>query len=217
MLRSKSSKTYPANGWLGWLIAGNNTTSWLLLASRNLPDSQLSWESKREPSAAILILLFIFLIIIYCYSPQVMDWLRILATISSEMQKIMRRGNDKLQSWARSFEMYFCPISIQRFWRFRLCQQIGESWKYTKYKATKIPLNFWMFWKHPLVISRKNWMKAGFKFRFVSKFNTLRTRVRHLLIFQYRSKNDKKIVRANVPRNHEKNNTHGQTREKIPE
>ena len=28
-----------------------------------------------------------------------------------------------------------------------------------------------------------------------------------LLIFQYRSKNDKKIVRANVPRNHEEKKT----------
>ena len=32
----------------------------------------------------------------------------------------------------------------------------------------------------------------------------LDTRVRHLPIFQYRSKNHKKIVRANVPRNHKK-------------
>ena len=40
--------TYPAGGWMdGWVagwpvIAGNNATSWLHLASWNLPDSQLS-------------------------------------------------------------------------------------------------------------------------------------------------------------------------------
>ena len=32
----------------GWSKSGNNTTSWLHLASWNLPDSQLSWESKME-------------------------------------------------------------------------------------------------------------------------------------------------------------------------
>ena len=31
----------------------NNTTSWLHLASWDLPDSQFSWESKMEPSVAI--------------------------------------------------------------------------------------------------------------------------------------------------------------------
>ena len=31
-----------------------NTILWLHLASWNLPDSQLSWESKMEPSVAIL-------------------------------------------------------------------------------------------------------------------------------------------------------------------
>ena len=42
-------------GWVGgWVVlSGNNTTSWLHLASWNLPDSQLSWESKMEPSVAI--------------------------------------------------------------------------------------------------------------------------------------------------------------------
>ena len=38
----------------GWVVlSGKNTTSWLHLASWNLPDSQLSWESKMEPSVAI--------------------------------------------------------------------------------------------------------------------------------------------------------------------
>ena len=38
----------------GWtVLSGNNTTSWLHLAGWNLPDSQLSWESKMEPSVAI--------------------------------------------------------------------------------------------------------------------------------------------------------------------
>ena len=41
-------------GW-GCSISGNNTTSWLHLARWNLPDSQLSWESKMEPSVAILL------------------------------------------------------------------------------------------------------------------------------------------------------------------
>ena len=42
-------------GWVGWWMipSGNITTSWLHLASWNLPDSQLSWESKMEPSVAI--------------------------------------------------------------------------------------------------------------------------------------------------------------------
>ena len=37
----------------GLVLTENNTTSWLHLASRNLPDSQLSCESKMEPSMAI--------------------------------------------------------------------------------------------------------------------------------------------------------------------
>ena len=37
----------------GWFFIGNNTTSWLHLASWDLLDSQLSWESKMEPSVAI--------------------------------------------------------------------------------------------------------------------------------------------------------------------
>ena len=36
----------------GWV--GNNATSWLHLTSGNLSDSQLSSESKMEPSVAIL-------------------------------------------------------------------------------------------------------------------------------------------------------------------
>ena len=43
-------------GWVGrgvYVLGGhhlhNHTTSWLHLASWNLPDSQLSWESKMEP------------------------------------------------------------------------------------------------------------------------------------------------------------------------
>ena len=42
-------------GWVdGWpIIAGNNTTPWLHLASWNLPDSQFGWESKMEASVAI--------------------------------------------------------------------------------------------------------------------------------------------------------------------
>ena len=32
----------------------NNTTSWLHLASWNFPDSELSWETKMEPSVAII-------------------------------------------------------------------------------------------------------------------------------------------------------------------
>ena len=39
----------------GWpFLSGYITTSWLHLASWNLPDSQLSWESKMEPSVAII-------------------------------------------------------------------------------------------------------------------------------------------------------------------
>ena len=38
----------------GWVVlSGNITTSWLHIASWNLPDSQLCWESKMEPSVAI--------------------------------------------------------------------------------------------------------------------------------------------------------------------
>ena len=33
-------------------LSGNNPTSWLHLASWNLPDSMLSWEYKMEPSVA---------------------------------------------------------------------------------------------------------------------------------------------------------------------
>ena len=37
----------------GWMVLCDyNATSWLHLASWNLPDSQLSWESKMEPSVA---------------------------------------------------------------------------------------------------------------------------------------------------------------------
>ena len=49
-------QTNPSGGRVGsgwaraYSIGGkNNTTSWLHLASWNLPDSQLSWESKMEP------------------------------------------------------------------------------------------------------------------------------------------------------------------------
>ena len=39
-------------GWVGgW--PQNNSTSWLHLVSWNLPDSQISWKSKLEPSVAI--------------------------------------------------------------------------------------------------------------------------------------------------------------------
>ena len=41
-------------GWLaGWLKSDYSTNLWLHLASWNLPDSQLSWVSKMEPSVAI--------------------------------------------------------------------------------------------------------------------------------------------------------------------
>ena len=40
--------------WVGGHHLHNHTTSWLHLASWNLPDSQLSWESKVAPSMAIL-------------------------------------------------------------------------------------------------------------------------------------------------------------------
>ena len=39
----------------GWVVPSENqATLWLHLASWNLPDSQLSWESKMEPSVAII-------------------------------------------------------------------------------------------------------------------------------------------------------------------
>ena len=44
-----------SSGWVGgwgWSKPENNATLWLHLASWNLPDSQLSWESKMEPSVA---------------------------------------------------------------------------------------------------------------------------------------------------------------------
>ena len=41
---------YVVGGWVYY--SDNNATSWLHLASWNLPDSQLSWESKMEPSVA---------------------------------------------------------------------------------------------------------------------------------------------------------------------
>ena len=63
MVRSKPSKLrWRVGGWVGgwmdgwmdgWVFTGNNATSWLHLASWNLPDSQLNWESKMEPSVAI--------------------------------------------------------------------------------------------------------------------------------------------------------------------
>ena len=41
------------------LLAGSvsdySNTLWLQIASRNLPNSQLSWESKMEPSVAIIV------------------------------------------------------------------------------------------------------------------------------------------------------------------
>ena len=36
-------------GWVGGWSSDYSTPSWLHLASLNLPDSQLSWESKMEP------------------------------------------------------------------------------------------------------------------------------------------------------------------------
>ena len=41
--------TLKLGGRVGSVLAENNTTSWLHLASWNLQDSQLSWESKMEP------------------------------------------------------------------------------------------------------------------------------------------------------------------------
>ena len=42
------------DGWMGgWFLTGNNTTSWLHLASWNLQDFQLSWKSNMKPSVAI--------------------------------------------------------------------------------------------------------------------------------------------------------------------
>ena len=40
-------------GWLAGSVSDYSTTSWLHLASWNLPDPQLSWESKMEPRVAI--------------------------------------------------------------------------------------------------------------------------------------------------------------------
>ena len=47
-------KSLAVGGWVGggWSKPENNATLWLHLASWNLPDSQLSWESKMEPSVA---------------------------------------------------------------------------------------------------------------------------------------------------------------------
>ena len=39
-------------GWVGGFMIENNATLWLHLASWNLPDFQLSWKSKMEPSVA---------------------------------------------------------------------------------------------------------------------------------------------------------------------
>ena len=39
-------------GGVGGCLTGNIATPWLHLASWSLPDSQLSWESKMEPSVA---------------------------------------------------------------------------------------------------------------------------------------------------------------------
>ena len=48
-------KSLAVGGWVGagWSKLENNATLWLHLASWNLPDSQLSWESKMEPSVAM--------------------------------------------------------------------------------------------------------------------------------------------------------------------
>ena len=48
----------------GWSKLDYNATLWLHLAIRNLPDSQLSRESKIEPSVAIFALLDFFICII---------------------------------------------------------------------------------------------------------------------------------------------------------
>ena len=39
-------------GWLVGNYSENNATSWIHLASWNLPDFELSWESKMESSVA---------------------------------------------------------------------------------------------------------------------------------------------------------------------
>ena len=49
-------KSIWSGGWAGgWVVlSGNNNTSWLHIASWNLPDSLLGRESKMEPSVAIM-------------------------------------------------------------------------------------------------------------------------------------------------------------------
>ena len=46
-------------GWVGGSKPENNTTLWLHLASWNLPDSQISWESIMEQSVAKKYLIFV--------------------------------------------------------------------------------------------------------------------------------------------------------------
>ena len=45
-------------GWLAGPVSDYSTTLWLHLASWNLPDSQLSWESKMEPECGNFLNLF---------------------------------------------------------------------------------------------------------------------------------------------------------------
>ena len=51
-IRSRMFETTNTMGRVG-NYSDNNATLWLHLASWNLPDSQLSWESKMEPSVPI--------------------------------------------------------------------------------------------------------------------------------------------------------------------
>ena len=51
---SKNQDKWAPGGWLGGWFPENNGTLWLNIVNWNLPDSQLSWESKMEPSVAKL-------------------------------------------------------------------------------------------------------------------------------------------------------------------
>ena len=74
-------------GLVGWWVipSGNNATSWLHIASWNLLHYQLSWESKMEPSVAIVNLNWIIsssyiglVFLIFCTFSQCIDHKRLL-------------------------------------------------------------------------------------------------------------------------------------------
>ena len=98
------------SGWARAYSIGveNNAILWLHLASWNLPDSQLSWASKMEPSVAIWCgeLSLCFHHVMKCHS-----WYHGMVFFQS-------RSQDKMRFYSWYFSFVGMSLLISGYWRY---------------------------------------------------------------------------------------------------